>query len=94
MERKHTLKVKLDRKSFISKKLEDFHKVYAIDPKPIGKGAYSEIYRCTHLITKELRAVKTVSKYKMQDVNGFLNEVDCLKNLVNWIWNNKMLGSS
>eukprot|EP00826_Nyctotherus_ovalis_P038898 TRINITY_DN3685_c0_g1_i8.p2 TRINITY_DN3685_c0_g1~~TRINITY_DN3685_c0_g1_i8.p2 ORF type:complete len:202 (-),score=60.99 TRINITY_DN3685_c0_g1_i8:1021-1626(-) len=72
--------IRLDRKMFI-RRLEKFHNCYQINPKALGKGTYGEVYLCRHKFTKEIRAVKTVMKSKMQNVNNFLMEIDCLKNL-------------
>lgn len=80
MERK-SRKLKLDRKMFI-RKLDKIHNYYQFNPAPIGKGTYGEVFLCRHRITKQIRAVKTVMKSKMQNVNNFLMEIDCLKNLV------------
>ena len=80
MEKKQT-KIKLDRKMFI-KKLDKFQDHYTVNPKPLGKGTYGEVYLCMHRITKEVRAVKTISKHNMQNVDDFLHEIECLKNLV------------
>ena len=80
MEKKHK-GIRLDRKMFI-RKLDKFNDHYQINPKPIGKGTYGEVYLCRHKITLEIRAVKIVMKNKMKSVNEFLLEIDCLKNLV------------
>ena len=80
MEKKSSM-IKLDRKNFI-RKLDNIYNHYEIIPKAIGKGTYGEIYKCFHRITKEPRAVKVISKLKMQNVEGFLQEVEYLRQLV------------
>jgi len=79
---KSASKLKLDRKMFIRKR-DKFLDYYQINPKPIGKGAYGQVYLCVNRITKEIRAVKIVFKHTMENVDNFLNEIECLKNLVN-----------
>jgi len=78
-------RIKLDRKMFI-RKLDKIHDYYQISPKSIGRGTYGEVFLCRHKITKQVRAVKTIMKSKVQSVNNFLMEIDCLKNLVSFLW--------
>lgn len=80
MEKLHG-RIKLDRKTFI-KKMENIQQHYEISTKPIGKGSYGYVHSCKHKITGEIRAVKAVNKIQMKSVEGFLNEIDCLRLLV------------
>ena len=80
MDKKHGM-IKLDRKNFI-KKMEKFTEFYEINPKPIGRGTYGEVYLCRHRITKDIRAVKIIRKISMANVENFLIEIECLKTLV------------
>lgn len=73
--------IKLERKSFI-KKFTGLEANYEFDPKPIGKGAYGEVYVCRHRTTKDVRAVKVVKKAKIIDIAHLLHEIDMLKSLV------------
>jgi len=45
----------------------------------IGEGTYGIVRECTHLPTKEVRAVKTVSKNRVPDREQLMNEINILK---------------
>jgi serine/threonine protein kinase len=80
MEKKPSM-IRLDRKNFI-RKLDNIYTHYEIVAKPVGKGACGEVYKCTHRITREQRAIKVISKIKVHDVENFLFEVEYLRQLV------------
>lgn len=59
---------------------------YALDPQPLGRGSYGEVYAATHHATRARRAVKSVGKASLRryvtNVTGFVRrEVDILRRL-------------
>ena len=70
--------VLLKRKAFI-RKSDRIREFYDITPKPLAAGSYGAVHLCTHKVTKENRAVKIVPKYKMTNVDNFLNEVELMR---------------
>jgi serine/threonine protein kinase len=48
----------------------------------LGRGMYGEVFKMRHKETKELRAVKIISKSLCSLTSNVLNEVDVLKRLV------------
>lgn len=57
-----------------------FADVYAMDPKPLGRGSYGEVTGATHRRTRARRAVKTVGKAGLK--RSFVRrEVDILRRL-------------
>ena len=77
-------KIKLERKQFI-RKSGTIDESYNVTKKPLANGSYGAVHLCNHKITKETRAVKIIPKYKMTNVESFLNEVDIMKLLVIFI---------
>jgi len=71
----------IGRKALIRKN-ENINENYMVSAKPIGKGSYGAVHACVHKITKQTRAVKIISKYKMTNVDAFLNEIELLRLVV------------
>ena len=76
-------KIKLDRKSFI-RKSDNINNSYDVDKKPLASGSYGAVHKCKHKITKEERAVKIIPKFKMDNLESFLSEVEMLRLVVIW----------
>ncbi len=68
----------LKRQAFI-RKSENIKDFYDVVPRPLASGSYGAVHLCTQKITKEKRAVKVVPKYKLANVDNFLNEIELLK---------------
>lgn len=79
--RKEEQDLKLERKAFI-RKSGNVDDSYIVTKKPLATGSYGTVHLCTHKITKETRIIKIVPKFKMTNVESFLNEVDMLKLVV------------
>ena len=72
----------LIRKStFIRKNEQKIENVYRISKKPLGTGAYGVVSKCTHLTTKQERAVKKVAKKKIKNMERFKQEIVILQTL-------------
>lgn len=59
---------------------------YALDPKPLGRGSYGEVWAATHRKSGARRAVKSIQKAGLKryvsNVSGFIQrEIDCLRRL-------------
>lgn len=70
--------ITLKRKAFIRKSdnIKDF---YEITPNALASGSYGAVHACTHKVTKAKRAVKIIPKYKLNNLENFLNEVELLR---------------
>ena len=70
---------------FVQENSKSFTEVYRLHDKPLGSGAYGEVWLCNHLITNELRAVKILLKDGMpqeeMDNSSVFVEVEILKSL-------------
>ena len=70
---------------FVQENSKVFTEVYKLHDKPLGSGAYGEVWLCNHLITNELRAVKILLKEGMPqeeiDNRSVFIEVEILKSL-------------
>jgi len=72
MEQKATNNEFLIRKqTFIKKNESRIEEIYRISKKPLGTGAYGVVSKCTHLTTKQERAVKKVAKKKIKNMERF-----------------------
>jgi calcium-dependent protein kinase len=58
------------------RKIED---VYNIEKKAIGTGGFGVVSKCVHKETKQERAVKTVSKKKIKNMEKFKQEIVILQ---------------
>ena len=70
--------IKLERKAFI-RKSENIKDFYDINTKPLASGSYGAVHLCLQKETKTKRAVKIIPKYKISNVENFLNEIDLLR---------------
>ncbi len=73
--------IKLERRSFI-RKAGNFEDSYTYSRKPLAAGSYGTVHLCTNKVTRETRIVKIVPKFKMENVESFLNEIEMLKLVV------------
>lgn len=70
---------------FVQENQHSFLQVYKLHDKPLGSGAYGEVWLCTHLTTGEVRAVKILLKEGMPieeiEKKTVFEEVEILKKL-------------
>lgn len=70
---------------FVQENTRSFYSVYKIDSNPIGSGLMGEIRLCTDLRTRDVRAVKIISKAGLDkkeiDSRSVFYEVEILKTL-------------
>lgn len=59
------------KETFIKKNESKINEIYRISKKPLGTGAYGVVSKCTHLTTKQERAVKKVAKKKIKNMERF-----------------------
>ena len=71
----------IGRKNFILKQV-NINEHYTVFAKPLGRGSYGAVHVCTHILTKQTRAVKIISKSKVANLEAFINEVDILRSVV------------
>ena len=50
----------LEKSNIVHAKFDDITEHYIFEAKPIGKGGFGEVYKCRHIQTNELRAVKHI----------------------------------
>lgn len=67
--------------TMIRKNNQPISNVYKIDQKVLGQGTYGTVRKCTHLLTKQKRACKTISRMKIKNWERFKNEVKILQTL-------------
>jgi len=48
----------------------------------LGTGTFGAVFRATHKITKEERAIKAIAKAKVKNPESFKNEISIMKKLV------------
>jgi calcium-dependent protein kinase len=81
--KKSDVRVKAD--MFVQENNQKFKQVYQLFDKPLGSGAYGEVWLCTHLSTSEVRAVKILLKDSMSEEEVqkrvVFEEVEILKRL-------------
>lgn len=70
---------------FVQENQKDFASVYTLHEKPLGSGAYGEVWLCNHKVTRDLRAVKVLLKEGIPqeeiDNRSVFVEVEILKTL-------------
>ncbi|OMJ68125.1 hypothetical protein SteCoe_34511 [Stentor coeruleus] len=70
---------------FVQENQQGFSSVYSLHEKPLGSGAYGEVWLCNHKITQDLRAVKVLLKEGIPqeeiDNRSVFFEVEILKSL-------------
>lgn len=66
----------LQKSNIIHAKFDDITANYIFETKPIGKGGFGEVYKCRHIETQEMRAIKHIklkSNLKTIDSRGTLS---------------------
>ena len=70
---------------FVQENMESFHNVYSLHDKPIGAGAFAEVWLCDHNRTGDVRAVKILHKSGISEhdirMRSVFLEVEILKTL-------------
>ena len=64
--------------TMITKNEKAFENVYKIEKNPLGTGAFGVVSKCKHKDTGQERAVKTVSKRKIKNMDRFKQEITIL----------------
>jgi len=52
---------------------------YQLDKKKLGEGSYGSVTKATNISTKAIRAVKTISKTQMKNIERFKQEIAIMK---------------
>jgi len=52
---------------------------YQLDKKKLGEGSYGSVSKATNISTKAIRAVKTISKAQMKNIERFKQEIAIMK---------------
>eukprot|EP00331_Platyophrya_macrostoma_P033866 CAMPEP_0176441590 /NCGR_PEP_ID=MMETSP0127-20121128/21290_1 /TAXON_ID=938130 /ORGANISM="Platyophrya macrostoma, Strain WH" /LENGTH=469 /DNA_ID=CAMNT_0017826401 /DNA_START=25 /DNA_END=1434 /DNA_ORIENTATION=+ len=75
--------LKIGRRWFIQSKKERIEDVYTFrqDKDKLGSGTYGSVFKATHKITKDARAIKAIAKNKVQDPESFKSEVEIMRKL-------------
>ena len=71
----------IKKSTFIVKNEEPLEKHYKITKKALGSGTFGVVSQAEHLVTKQMRAVKTIPKKKIKDPERFEAEVKILQEL-------------
>lgn len=66
---------------FVFERSGDIHEDYEIQPKILGEGTFGIVRKAIEKDTGQVRAVKTIPKYKIRNYSRFVNEVNSLKTL-------------
>ena len=61
----------IKKETMIQKNTRKFKEVYKIGKQPLGQGGFGVVYKCEHRRTKQIRAVKIVSKKKIKNMDKF-----------------------
>ena len=71
----------IQKKTMIQKNTKKISEVYKISEKNVGTGAFGVVSKCKHKLTGQIRAVKTVSKRKIKNMDRFKQEIIILQEL-------------
>ena len=55
--------------------------VYDVEERKLGQGSYGSVSKAVHKSTKQVRAVKTIPKSKLKNIDSFRQEVNIMKAL-------------
>jgi calcium-dependent protein kinase len=69
----------IGRSQFILDRPGRIQDTYSMDKKKLGEGTYGSVCRSTHKSTKVVRAIKTIPKGKMRNVERFKKEIAIMK---------------
>lgn len=81
MEAKDNQAFLIKKETMIMKNTRKFKEVYKIGKSPLGQGGFGVVYKCEHRTTKQIRAVKIVSKKKIKNMEKFQLEITILQKL-------------
>ena len=70
--------IKIKRQNFILSRQEDIKELYSFKQK-IGDGGFGKVYKCKHRDMNSYRAIKVVSKERIENPAQFRNEIQALK---------------
>jgi calcium-dependent protein kinase len=71
----------IKKENFVFERSGDISEDYDIHPKILGEGTFGYVRKATEKETKQIRAIKTIPKYKIKNYSRFVNEVYSLKTL-------------
>ncbi|OMJ79164.1 hypothetical protein SteCoe_20863 [Stentor coeruleus] len=74
------MNIHLRRQWFISSKLYDIKSEYDF-LEETGNGAFGKVYKCKHIDSGILRAIKVIQKIRVNDYKTFITEIEILKTL-------------
>eukprot|EP01068_Selenidium_serpulae_P007835 Selendium_serpulae@DN4815_c1_g1_i2.p1 len=74
-------RVQFRRDAFILAYTEPIKNYYEIDEQKLGQGTYGSVSKAIHLATKAERAVKTIPKVRVKNVQRFRQEIEIMKGL-------------
>mmetsp|Transcript_37172 Transcript_37172/g.118294 ORF Transcript_37172/g.118294 Transcript_37172/m.118294 type:complete len:381 (-) Transcript_37172:81-1223(-) len=69
----------LDKSQFIHHSNKKITEIYEVEKKKLGEGSYGSVTKGKHRKTKEVRAVKTIAKSQMKNIDRFMQEIAILK---------------
>jgi len=69
----------IDHACFILDQRGDINNFYSMAKKKLGEGSYGSVCRATNIKTGVVRAVKTISKANMKNVDRFKQEIAIMK---------------
>jgi calcium-dependent protein kinase len=77
--------MKLSRQWFIQPRKETIDNIYSFKPDKdmLGSGTFGAVFKATHKITKEPRAIKAIAKAKVKNQESFKNEIEIMRKLDN-----------
>merc|ERR1719156_358721 len=69
----------IEHAKFIIDNTGKLHEFYDVDKKKMGEGSYGAVSKCTNKSTGVVRAVKSISKAQMKNVDRFKQEIAIMK---------------
>jgi calcium-dependent protein kinase len=60
------------------RKIQD---IYCMDKKQLGEGTYGSVCRGTHKVSRDVRAIKKISKGRMRNLNRLKQEINIMKTM-------------
>lgn len=81
MQHKSSQQFLIKKSTMITKNFQPITDVYLIDNVVLGSGSYGTVRKCTHMITKQVRACKSISRMRIKNWERFRSEVKVLQTL-------------
>merc|ERR1719156_122905 len=69
----------IEHAKFIIDNAGKLHEFYDVDKKKMGEGSYGAVSKCTNKSTGVVRAVKSISKAQMKNIDRFKQEIAIMK---------------